>query len=438
MLKQLDTLIGFAVVMLVVSLLITIVTQMVSSLLGLRGKNLADALQVMMNKIAPTIPPGPAQELVKEILTHPVISDSAMSMAPKWWDRIWVLKWLRRKWKVASAIRADELYDILQQMKKGEWTKAAADTGAGKDQMQPAWQATAKTVLDRLVETAAPNTIKAIEAVTGQVATLAGKDIDQAKALIQGYATATDAAFVNLEKWFNSAQDRAQQWFALHTRWITVGAAFIAAFVLQLDTIELIKRISTDSDMRSKLVAASGTIQQQADKVLNDTQRAVIDKATHKATIAELRKTYQQLPKELDDHADFASMDEAKTWLTGKLATDAQRQAILTAYERQITAAKLDAYLATMQKLVAASGLDLLPTPYPLQISPGWKGYWPHLFTTNGNWSWPKRHLLGILVSAALLSLGAPFWFNILKSLTSLRPMLAQEVDKDPKQIPQK
>jgi len=422
MLKQLDTLIGFAVVMLVVSLLIMIVTQMVSSLLGLRGKNLADALQVMMNKIAPTIPPGPAQELAKEILTHPVISDSAMSMAPKWWDRIWVLGWFRQKWKVASAIRADELHELIKDI--------AASTGPLK--------ATANNVLSGLAK---PDkaTSDAIAAVQNQLNTLAGKDLAQAKALVQQVAGATDAAFINLEKWFNSAQDRAQQWFALHTRWITVAAAFIAAFVLQLDTIELIKRISTDSDMRSKLVAASGTIQQQADKVLNDTQRTVIDKATHKAAIAELRKTYQQLPKELDDHADFTSMDEAKTWLTGKLAKDAQQQhAILAAYERQVTAAKLDAYLATMQKLVATSGLDLLPTPYPLQISPGWKGCWPHLFTTNGNWSWPKRHLLGILVSAALLSLGAPFWFNTLKSLTSLRPMLANEVDKDPAQIPKK
>ena len=42
------------------------------------------------------------------------------------------------------------------------------------------------------------------------------------------------------------------------------------------------------------------------------------------------------------------------------------------------------------------------------------------------------QHLLGLLASAALLSLGAPFWFNILKSLTNLRPLLAQEVDKNP------
>jgi hypothetical protein len=40
MLKQLDTLIGFAVVMSVVSLLIMVATQAITSMLALRGKNL--------------------------------------------------------------------------------------------------------------------------------------------------------------------------------------------------------------------------------------------------------------------------------------------------------------------------------------------------------------------------------------------------------------
>jgi hypothetical protein len=49
--------------------------------------------------------------------------------------------------------------------------------------------------------------------------------------------------------------------------------------------------------------------------------------------------------------------------------------------------------------------------------------------------SWPLRHLVGILMSIALLSLGGPFWFNLLKQLSDLRPALADEVDKDPKQL---
>jgi hypothetical protein len=70
-------------VMLVVSLLVTIVTQMVSSFLGLRGKNLADALQVMMKKIDPAIDADLAKKLAHEVMTTPVISDSMLSMTPK-------------------------------------------------------------------------------------------------------------------------------------------------------------------------------------------------------------------------------------------------------------------------------------------------------------------------------------------------------------------
>jgi hypothetical protein len=37
----------------------------------------------------------------------------------------------------------------------------------------------------------------------------------------------------------------------------------------------------------------------------------------------------------------------------------------------------------------------------------------------------------GILATAALLSMGAPFWFNLLKSLTNLRPVVANKQDSD-------
>lgn len=38
-------------------------------------------------------------------------------------------------------------------------------------------------------------------------------------------------------------------------------------------------------------------------------------------------------------------------------------------------------------------------------------------------------HIWGIIASAVLLSLGAPFWFNVLSSASSMRPLLAQKVD---------
>jgi hypothetical protein len=43
----------------------------------------------------------------------------------------------------------------------------------------------------------------------------------------------------------------------------------------------------------------------------------------------------------------------------------------------------------------------------------------------NWNWGWAK--LPGIALSAILLSLGAPFWYNALKDLVGLRPILARK-----------
>ena len=46
-------------------------------------------------------------------------------------------------------------------------------------------------------------------------------------------------------------------------------------------------------------------------------------------------------------------------------------------------------------------------------------------------WTWGWKHLAGMAIFAGLLSMGAPYWFNLLKTLTGFRPALAQQVDKE-------
>jgi hypothetical protein len=59
----------------------------------------------------------------------------------------------------------------------------------------------------------------------------------------------------------------------------------------------------------------------------------------------------------------------------------------------------------------------LIPDPYPSPFYEYWKPGWSHLW--------------GILVSGILISLGAPFWFNALKTLCNLRPTVASRVDSE-------
>lgn len=65
---------------------------------------------------------------------------------------------------------------------------------------------------------------------------------------------------------------------------------------------------------------------------------------------------------------------------------------------------------ATLQKTLDGTSLQLIPNPYPDTVT--------------------RRQALGMLFSIALLSLGAPFWFNMLKSLSSLKPLLAEKQEE--------
>src|SRR5215475_5737282 len=75
MLSTLDTVIAFAVIMTVLSLLITIIVQMVSAAFSLRGKNLANALALTFQTIDPDIGDY-AHSLAAQILRDPIFSDS--------------------------------------------------------------------------------------------------------------------------------------------------------------------------------------------------------------------------------------------------------------------------------------------------------------------------------------------------------------------------
>jgi hypothetical protein len=64
-----------------------------------------------------------------------------------------------------------------------------------------------------------------------------------------------------------------------------------------------------------------------------------------------------------------------------------------------------------LNQTLSSAGFQLWPSPYP---------------------GWLKRgEIVGVLVTGALLSLGAPFWFNTLKTLSNLRPILASKAESE-------
>ena len=349
-LQHLDILIGFATVMLGVSLLITVLIQLISGFLGLRGTNLRWGIRTLLS----TADLGTETKAIAEaVLHHPLISDSTFSkFAPKW-------SWLNRsiaRWKLATAIRKEELINILDKV---------ASTPAG-----------------------AP-----LNAQLSQVKR-------------------------HVDAWFDTIMDRVSQRFAMSTRMWTVCFAFLLAMGLHLDAVALLQQLSNDPTLRASLVARADAVIRNTSKVLGaDGETNVFS-----AALEQLKNMEPEAAKRLTNTPTFLTPEAASFWVRNQLRDTPQMQTILAEYQQIVSsntiarAPELMGGLATVHDDLARAGLELLPDYKRLR----WQDYSP----LHGSF-W------GMLVSAALLSLGAPFWFNGLKTLMNLRPILASRVQKE-------
>jgi len=87
-----------------------------------------------------------------------------------------------------------------------------------------------------------------------------------------------------------------------------------------------------------------------------------------------------------------------------------------------------------LQATVHDAGFDLVPKPLFGRWEKDPVPYWARCLSP---WfAHYLRHLLGVMITAGLLALGAPFWFNLLKNLMNLRPAVASLVEKRPQSTP--
>ncbi len=101
----------------------------------------------------------------------------------------------------------------------------------------------------------------------------------------------------------------------------------------------------------------------------------------------------------------------------------------LAEYEKEF-AAGTTAFLEDRRQLfgdlvgeLEKAGFEVIPRP----LFGRWKDEPPGAVYT---------HLFGMLMTTGLLTLGAPFWFNLLKNMMSLRPAVARLIERRPQSSP--
>ena len=421
MLKQVDTLIGFAVVMSVVSMLIMVATQAISSVLALRGRNLRDGLQAVFLRLVPTLDASKARDLAESILKRPAISDSSLS----------IKGWMPESWKLATAIRPEECLDALRRIATRSIEVLQKPLSDAASTVLPGAQDAAKEVLKALESPEAKRAADEAKQAISSVVPSANVDAIQQKidALLGRTAGAMHDQAAAWANQFKSVQDRVDQWFTMHARQITVIMAFVVAFALQLNAFDLFSRLANDAELRNQLVNLSPNIQKRVDDALN-----VKSPGTVYLEVLQQLHTDGKITAD-PETADAMTNASARKWLVEQSASPQ----VLKAYDKAVqersikrTEAAKDEF-NEMVGLYNQTSLRLIPQRYPLTFD----GSFPYVHDVRkllGFTGWlPRIQFFGMLGAAMLLTLGAPFWFNLLKSLASLRSAVSEKIDKEQK-----
>jgi hypothetical protein len=400
MLQQLDNSIGFAVVMLLLSMLIMVAVQAVAAVLDLRGRNLVWGLTKLFHQMGPEFQ-KPAdkdwnelrstvgKKLAEAVAKHPMLSHSLSGRA--------------------KAIRADELVEVLQDLVQNPVNLS--------DQVQKVLQNWVhRDTQQELEAAAAPALLVAVKA------TSSGSTPDLQKAIEQKLAGVVRME-AGVAKWFDTIMSRTSDVFVRWTKAISITAAIVLAFGFHVDAISIYRQISTDSELRAKLGGIADETAKNAGEVLN------MSKSSLAASVTKVRNNHADgsadalmaMPQE------FRSCGQAETWLsspTSHVSEPISEEFLEVCREKML--AQLDdtgTKISTLKTSIDDSGLHL--------TSADWSKGWSANYLTNGKFN--VLHFFGLLATAMLLNLGAPFWFNALRQLSSLKPATARKIEQEEK-----
>lgn len=287
-------------------------------------------------------------------------------------------------------------------------------------------------------------------------------ELTPAAGMVKVVSTAAEPREEGLQAWFDRVMDRASQRFSMQARLVTVVLSCIFVFGWHFDGVRLMQSMFQGAELRAKLAATAAGIDRQAEQLAHSKEGAhsVVPEVYRQAMVSVLRGVPVEFSQnneegegrhsgrrkgrakerervaataapsedivtagakskamhELETVAGFVSREEAEDWLRRTLDGNPARESLAATYQRELNAElvsdsdKLSDQSASLKSELARSQFRLF------QDERG------------------SREIPGLLITIALLSLGAAFWYNKLRNLASLRPRLATGEERERRQ----
>ncbi len=182
-----------------------------------------------------------------------------------------------------------------------------------------------------------------------------------------------------LETWYNGYMEQVSGWFKRYAQGVVWAVSAIVALALNVDTIYLTDRLFNDNGLRERLVAAA-------------------------------IKTTQDKGESFGKDKDF--VDYLHEHGSRLIKSDTVGRKVIFSIKPNLTSADSLVMQTDYVRFVQNEIADL-----KLPIGWEWRNKSPHPQTAQNGW----YAVFGWVLTAAALSFGAPFWFDLLLKLVNIR-----------------
>ena len=223
-------------------------------------------------------------------------------------------------------------------------------------------------------------------------------------ALIDAAGSDMNQVRKNIEGWFDSTMDRVSGWYKRRVQWISGVVAVVLVVCLNADTFAVATALARDPVLRAAVTTAAEGHVKAEEKKKADAE--LVKKAEEKKT------------------ADAEAANKGKDAIKAeeKNETDEQKKAMKEKKDLEKKALEKDILKDVSKQVNEVQGFGwplgwdfgdnrTIPvTPFEWWTCPNWRSV--------GAW---VIKVLGWLLTAAAVSLGAPFWFDVLNRFIVIR-----------------
>jgi hypothetical protein len=246
--------------------------------------------------------------------------------------------------------------------------------------------------LERAGQTIAMMADSSIKTALSAFLTQAGEDLD--------------AFRKNVGSWFNDVMDHASGWYKRNTQYILVVIAFFLCTINNVDTVTLVGHLSSSSEMRNAALKEARAMLDAPDGAQSSIRTG--DLAQNDA--GELGEPVTIAPR-----AGAQMKDQAKTLPAVAVAKDASEKKgdapneLAEQYKKALDATKLPLWWSRSELENLWSVVERHTAKPPADK------------TYSINYAWILTKFTGLLISILAVSMGAPFWFDVLNKLVNIR-----------------